>query len=298
MLYLKLIGKRNGTMRKILTAATLAFLTLFSAAEAQQSVVTMERNQQFLTETAMIGTDGPLSLCLQQRTLTAFDVPIASEATGYSLSDNRCAEPNGVSLEAANLGIAQEQGLIPANVPALPAGSIETDLLLIALITVVALATFAVIWRRVKSLLGYDLNPPMRKKAAQKLLAVLVLAASAARMLRSSDITFIADTTRRLTRRPCDPAHVSTMVDKLHIKPIPADTLAKGLRDAEKEEIMFGALFVCFSEGQLAQKEYDYLIGLARAFGIPGQEFRTLVREATDEVNRLSAMAARKSARG
>jgi hypothetical protein len=265
-----------------LLVALLLFCTLGTAAQAQTNPITRVPGLEFVAETRIPGADGTMmSLCYITDDLVVYDVILTSEVQSYALSSDGCEDSYDQVYSEDKIIAAQALGLIPAEINPKAANDWKHNLGIYGLLISGCLALVAVIIRRVKSLLGYDLRGPMRKKAALRILSAMSHMAKCDGIVDSIELTHIRKTIRRLTRRNYPTSEVIQMVDSIDMSGGLDEhhfiAFGKGLRDREKDLMMQGILSVAVASGRLIPVEHAFATELAYGLGIPGEDFRRLL---------------------
>lgn len=238
---------------------------------------------EFVSETDIPGQDGQmLSLCHVTNDFQIANFTILSTITSYGLSSDGCREQLDRIFSSEQLETAQSLNLVSARIPAVARNDLERNLRNYGIWAAMALGMIAIIIRRIKSLLRYDLRAPMRKKAADRLLKVMCYVGKCDGMVASNEIALIRTTASRLSRRRYQSADVIRITDKISMKLSAQDFIdfGRGLRDHEKDEMMRGAFFVAVASGRMMQSEHDFLTQLAHGIGMPAEDFRRVMNNA------------------
>lgn len=264
-------------------------LLVYSAAPAHAFTgeTGMTQELEFVAETQIPGANQKnLTLCYATRSFRVLGFALTSDIQRYALSDDNC-ETEYRALSVDQMMTAQSLDLIAANIPTIARNSPDRNLRTYGLLTAIGLALFAVVWRRVKSLLGYDPDGPMRKKAAMRILSVMCYAAKCDGLVDSKDLTRIRQTAKRLTRRDCSTAdiiHIADHVD-LDLDANAFIAFGKGLRDREKDLMMQAALLITMADGRMLPPEYEFVTELAHGLGMPGDDFRRVMQSALGDLD-------------
>lgn len=241
---------------------------------------------EFVAETQIIGPDQQnLSLCYVTKSLRIFGYALTSDVKRYALSADNCLTETR-AFTADQVITAQSLDLIPAGIDPVARNSLERDLRTYGLLAVVGLALFAVVWRRMKSLLGYDPDGQMRNKAAQRVVSVMCHAAKCDGHVGSHDLTLIARAAQNLTRRTYPSTDIIRLADHVDLELGPKDYIAfgSGLRDREKDIMVHAALLVTMANYRMLPAEYDFVTKLAQGIGMPGEDFRRVLNNAMNDL--------------
>ncbi|MDO6588669.1 TerB family tellurite resistance protein [Loktanella sp. D2R18] len=268
-------------MNNLLVALFLV-CTFGTAAQAQTEVVTRAPGLEFVTKTRIPGADETMmSLCYVTDDLVVFGIVLTSDVQGYALASDGCETSYDQLYSEDKIVAAQALGLIPAEINPVAGNDWKHKLGIYGLLLSGCLGLIAVIIRRVKSLLGYDLRGPMRKKAALRILSAMCHMAKCDGIVDSIELTHIRKTIRRLTGRNYPTSEVIQMVDSIDMSAGLDEhhfiAFGKGLRDREKDLMMQGILSVAIASGRLIPVEHAFATELAYGLGIPGEDFRRLL---------------------
>lgn len=250
---------------------------------------------EYVADTEITAPSGaPLSLCHQTRDLRILGVRLSSNIVGYVLAVDRCAGEAERPFSPQQMETAQSLNLIDASLPSTPSNSLQRTIQNYGIWVALCLALLAVIWRRIKSLLGLDPSAPMRKKATQRILTAMCYMAKCDGIVASNEITLITKAASRLTRQKIVSTEVVRIADHIDMDLTPQDFLdfGKGLRDSEKDAMMRGAFFVALASGRIIPSEYDFLTNLAHGIGMPGEDFRRVMSLSLVDLDIYQPMAA------
>lgn len=243
---------------------------------------------EFVADTTIPGPDvNSMSLCYVTRDLKVLGLTLTSDIQGYALADDGCvSEPLRLFSEEQMI-TAQSLELVSADIPARARNDLQRDLRNYGLWAAIALALIAVIIRRVKSLMGFDLRGPLRAKASTRILSTLCYAGSAAGVMASKDISIVSQAARRLTRRNYQPHDVIRTADHLDPGLSAQDYIdfGKGLRDREKDIMMQGVLYVAMADGRMLPGQYAFATQLAHGLGMPAEDFRRVLKIAMNDLD-------------
>ncbi|SFR98834.1 TerB family tellurite resistance protein [Yoonia litorea] len=229
-----------------------------------------------------------LALCYETDDLRFYGVTLLSNITGYVLATENCAGEPVRSLSPADVRAAQNAGLINPDLPAIAKNDVRRNLTNYGVWAAVILGLVAVIIRRVKALLGYDLRGPMRRKTTQRILYAMCHAGHRDGVIEGKEITLIRRTAQRLTRRSISTSQVVKAADKTGGPLGDADyiDMGRGLRDGEKDVLMRAVFYVTLASGRLLPREHEFLTRLAYGLGIPGEDFRRVMNLALSDLDR------------
>ena len=263
------------------------FLVLFLLAMAFTSPATafstefgFANDMEFVADTRIPGPRGStLVLCYETRDFKVFGYTFSSNITGYALATEACTQGADRAFSPAQMATAQSVRLIDPSLPTVAENTIERTLGNLGVWLAVSLALFAVIIRRIKSLLGWDVRGPMRKKASDRILMIMCYVGKCDGIVAANEIALISKTAQRFTRRTVRPAEVIKITDHLSMDLSPQDFInfGKGLRDAEKDIMMQAAFYVALASGRLLPAEHAFVTDLAYGIGMPGEDFRRVM---------------------
>ena len=270
---------------------TLLMLSMFlsSPAQAFTAGIGMFDDLEFVADTRIPGPSGStLSLCYTTREFRILGYRISSSVTGYALAADACTGEAERAFSPEQMRTAQELALIDASLPQVAENSLERTFNNVAIWAAIVLAMFAVIWRRVKSMLGMDLRRPLRKKAASRILTAMCHAGRSDGLVDGKEIARISQTAGRLTRRNVNASDVIRITD--HLDPALGEhdyiELGRGLRDSEKDIMMQGVFYITIANGRVLPQEYEFITGLAHGIGMPGEDFRRVMNLAIADLDR------------
>lgn len=243
---------------------------------------------EFVAE-ARSGSVGPpgLSLCHTTDDIRLLGYTLFSNITGYALATDNCEGEITRRLDPDDIRSARAAGLIPRDTPVIAKNDVQRNLLNYALWIAIVMGLVAVIIRRIKSLLGYDLRGPLRRKATQRITSALCYAGQCDGIIDSREIALIRRTAQRLTRRSFRPSDIVKIADKTKDKLSEQDfvDLGRGLRDGEKDIMMQGAFYITLASGRIYPAEYEFVTGLAHGIGMPGEDFRRVMNIALGDLD-------------
>ncbi|MDX8351784.1 TerB family tellurite resistance protein [Cognatiyoonia sp. IB215182] len=245
---------------------------------------------EFVADTTIPGPDiNAMSLCYVTRDLKILGLTLTSDITGYALADDGCVSEPLRPFSEEQMITAQSLELIPADIPAQARNDLTRNLKNYGLWAAIGLALIAVIIRRIKSLLGYDLRGPLRAKASSRILTTMCYAGSAAGVMASNDIAIVAQAARRLTRRNYQPQDIIRIADHLDPGLDAQDYIdfGRGLRDREKDIMMQGVLYVAMANGRMLPGQYAFSTELAHGLGMPAEDFRRVMKNAMIDLDRF-----------
>ncbi len=276
-------------MKRIILAALIA--TSFGGqAQAFTNDTGYFEGLEFVADTSIPGPEtNNMSLCFVTRDFKILGLTLVSDVQRYALADDGCTTVPSRAFTEEQLITAQSLNLISSEIPAVARNSMERNLMNYGLWTAIGLALIAVIIRRVKSLLGYDLRGPMRSKASSRILAAMCHAGSAAGVMASADLALVNSAARRLTRRNYQTSDVVRVADHVDPNLTPEDFIdfGKGLRDHEKDTMMEGVLYVAMANGRMQPGQYQFATELAHGLGMPGEDFRRVMNIALAALDRF-----------
>lgn len=268
-------------MNKLFYALLLVILS-GAPASAQTGETGLIDDLEFVAPTRIPGPDqGDMALCQLTRSFRVLGYALTTEIRGYVLSQDNCATIDR-PFNSDQLATAQSLNLISSDVPAVARNSLQQNLQRYGLFAALGLAILAVIWRRAKSLLGYDQSGPMRKKAAQRIVSAMCHAAKCDGLVGANEMSLISKTAQRMTGRVYPTAEIIRMADQANLDLSPNDYIAfgHGLRDREKDVMMRAALLVAMADGRMLPSEYEFVTELAHGLGMPGEDFRRVMNAA------------------
>lgn len=243
---------------------------------------------ELVAETDIPGPDtNNMSLCYVTRDFRILGLTLISNVKSYALADDGCTTVPTRTFTEEQMITAQSLDLVPADLPTMARNSLQRNLQNYGLWVAVGLALVAVIIRRIKSLLGYDLRGPMRSKASSRILMAMCHVGSASGVMASGDLTVVNNAARRLTRRNYQTSDVVRVADHLDPNLTPEDYIdfGKGLRDREKDTMMQGVLYVAMAGGRMLPGQYQFATELAHGLGMPAEDFRRVMNIALAELD-------------
>lgn len=277
-------------MKKLVIA--LLLVACFSVpAHALTGKTGLTTDLEFLAETKIPGANQEnMSLCYVTQSFRILGYALTSDVQRYALSDDNCLTADR-PFSTDQMVTAQSLDLISSEISAVARNGFERNLKTYGLLLAVVLGLFAVIWRRVKSLLGYDLKAPMRKKASLQILSVMCHAAKCDGLVGSAELTLISRTARRLTRRSFPTPDIIRLSDHVDLDLDTNDYIAfgKGLRDREKDVMMHAALLITMADGRMLPAEYEFVTQLAYGLGMPGEDFRRVMNAVLADLDNNAA---------
>ncbi|MGJ8587667.1 MAG: TerB family tellurite resistance protein [Yoonia sp.] len=274
-------------MKRFIVALFLSFL-VSGPAQAWTSDSGSFSGLEYVADTEIAAPNGaPLSLCYETRDLRILGYNVSSNILGYVLSSDRCTGQIERPFSQQQMETAQSLNLIDASLPSGARNSMQRTIQNYGIWVAIALALFAVIWRRMKSLLGLDPTAPMRKKATQRILTAMCYVGKCDGIVASNEIALITKAASRLTRTNIQSTEVIRITDHIDLNLTPQDFVdfGKGLRDSEKDVMMRGAFFVALSSGRVIPGEYAFLTNLAHGIGMPGEDFRRVMNLALEDLD-------------
>jgi hypothetical protein len=262
--------------------ALFVFCAFGTTLRAEDIAVVRVPGLEFVTETRIPGADGAMmSLCYVTDDLVVFGIVLTSNVESYALASDACENGYDQLYSENKIVAAQALGLISDDINPVAGNDWKHNLGIYGLLISGCLGLIAVIIRRVKSLLGYDLRGPMRKKAALRILSAMSHMAKCDGIVDSIELKHIRKTIRRLTGRNYPTSEVIHMVDSIDMSGGLDEhhfiAFGKGLRDREKDLMMQGILSVAIASGRLIPVEHAFATELAYGLGIPGEDFRRLL---------------------
>lgn len=277
---------------KRLTVILLLSLFFNSPAHAFVAGSGIFSDLEFVAETEIPGSDGQsMSLCFVTRDFRILGYTMTSDILGYALAGDACASQPDRHFSAEQMETAQSLNLIDASIPTVASNDLQRNVQNYGIWVALALGLVAVIIRRIKSILGFDLRGPMRKKAAQRILTIMCYVGKCDGMVASSEIKLIAKTAQRLTRRSYPSAEIIRTADHIDINLSEQDyiDLGKGLRDSEKDVMMRAAFYIALASGRILPSEHTFLSKLAHGIGMPGEDFRRVMNTAITDLDSFPA---------
>lgn len=274
-------------MKKLVIAVLLTIASTMPAL-AFTSDTGQFQGLEFVAATDIPGPgDAKMDLCYVTRDFKVLGYTLTSDIRSYALSSDGCrGEPDRL-FTAEQMTTAQSLNLVDPTIPVTARNSLERNIQNYGLWVAIALALIAVIIRRVKSLMGFNLRGPMRTKAAQRILSAMCHVAKCDGLVGSNELKLISRTSRRLLGRDYQPTDIIRMSDQIHLDLSPHDYIAfgKGLRDREKDIMMHAVLFIAIASGRLLPSEYEFATQLAHGLGMPGEDFRRVLNIALADLD-------------
>lgn len=243
---------------------------------------------ELVSETMIPGPGGgTMSLCYRTEDFRVFGYTLTSTVKGYVLSSDGCLAGADRPFTTAQVETAQSLNLLDSSIAPEATNSMERNLKNYGLWVAIGLALCAVIIRRVKSLMGFDLRAGMRKKAAERILTAMCYVGKCDGIVASNEIGLISNQASRLTRRNFQPADVIRITDHIDMNLSLQDYIdfGRGLRDSEKDVMMRGAFYVALSNGRILPSEYEFISELAHGIGMPGTDFRRVMNLALNDLD-------------
>jgi len=243
---------------------------------------------EFVSETSISDDSGSaLALCHTTDDLRFMGFTLLSTITGYALSPDACGTQIATRLGPEDMQAAQEAGEIDSALPVFARNDVQRNLTNYGLWLAIILGLVAVIIRRVKSLLGYDLRGPLRRKTTQRIISAMCHAGQCDGIIDSREIALIRRTAQRLTRRGVRTADVVKAADRTKDRLTEQDYIdfGNGLRDGEKDVLMQAVFFIALQGNRVYPKEYQFLTDLAHGIGMPGEDFRRVMNVALSDLD-------------
>lgn len=243
---------------------------------------------EFVADTRIPGPNGEsLSLCYRTEDFKILGYTFVSNVLDYVLSADRCTSQVTRTLTPTQVESAQALNLVDTTLPPVPSNSPMRNLRNSALWIGLILGVVAVIIRRTKSLMGRDLRRPLRKKASDRITRVLCYVGKCDGLVSSSEISLIAKTAQRLTRRRVKPEQIIHISDHIDMDLSMHDFVAfgRGLRDSEKDIMMRGACYIATASGKILPAEHAFLTDLSVGIGMPGEDFRRVMNDSLNDLD-------------
>lgn len=274
-------------MPRFLVAFFVGFLLASPASAFGESTGLFEDFEFVDTTTIEAAGESGIALCYTTNDIRFLGYTIFSDISGYALVGDACEGEVARRLTPADMQELRDTGQIDASIPLIAANDLARNLTNYGFWIAVILGLVAVIIRRVKSLLGYDLRGPLRRKTTQRIIKALCHAAQCDGVIDSHDIALIRKTAARLTRRALRAADIVKVADKIDGKLTPQDFIAlgNGLRDGEKDVMMQAVFYLTLQNGRLLPTEYEFLVRLAHGIGMPGEDFRRVMNVALGDLD-------------
>lgn len=274
-------------MSRFLVALFVALLLASPTRVFAQGTGLFEDFEFVGTTTIEAAGESGSALCYSTNDIRFLGYTIFSDVTGYALVGETCEGEVARRLTPADMQQLRDSGQIDPSIPLIARNSLERNLTNYGVWAAVILGLIAVIMRRVKSLLGYDLRGPLRRKTTQRIIKALCHAGQCDGIIDSHDIALIRRTAARLTRRTLRTADVVKVADKIGNKMAPQDyiDLGSGLRDGEKDVMMQAVFYLTLQNGRLLPAEYEFLVRLAHGIGMPGEDFRRVMNLALGDLD-------------
>jgi hypothetical protein len=245
---------------------------------------------EFVAQTTIPGPDvNNMSLCYVTRDLRILGLTLTSDIKGYALADDGCTSEPLRPFSEEQMTTAQSLELISADIPAQARNDLTRNLKNYGLWAAIALGLIAVIIRRIKSLMGFDLRGPLRAKASMRILSSMCYVGGASGVMASADLAVVGQAARRLTRRNYQSQDVIRVADQLdpNLNEQSYIDFGRGLRDREKDIMMQGVLYVAMANGRVMPSEYAFATNLAHGIGMPGEDFRRVMNIALAELDQF-----------
>ncbi len=243
---------------------------------------------EYVADTKITAPNGePLALCHQTRDLRILGYTISSDIVGYALAVDNCSGAAERPFSPQQMETAQSLNLIDRDLPSEARNSLQRTIQNYGIWVALFLALFAVILRRIKSLMGLDPSSPMRKKAKQRIVTAMCYMGKCDGVVASSEIALITQAASRLTRQEISSNEVVRISDHIDMDLTMQDYIdfGKGLRDSEKDAMMRGVFFVGLASGRIIPPEYEFLTNLAHGIGMPGEDFRRVMNLALEDLD-------------
>lgn len=266
-----------------LATATLA-LTLLAlsttAAEARRGggVSGWYEDLHFVAETQIPGE----ALCHLVKRHHVFWLPITTESRGYALAENRCDAESYAPLEAADIQWMRETGIIAADIPDVPAVSMNSKIQNWLVYGVGALLVLVAIFAKGYLALGGGTRRRQRKVGKQvvPMLAAMCHVAKCDGEIAQGEVATIQMIVKRITGRNVTAEQVMEMINATEDNFSLSDYAALGqdLDIVTREAIFEAALTVAVSDGKLDPAEYNVVRDLATGLQISGDTFRATLR--------------------
>ena len=243
---------------------------------------------EYVADTQITAPNGAaLALCHETRDLRILGYTVSSDIQGYVLALDNCTGVAERPFSPQQMETAQSLNLIAADLAGEARNGLQRTIQNYGIWVALCLALFAVIWRRVKSLLGLDPTSPMRKKATQRIVTAMCYMGKCDGIVASREISLITQAASRLTRQDIPSTDVVRIADHIDMDLTPQDYLdfGKGLRDSEKDAMMRGVFFVGLASGRVIPQEYNFLTNLAHGIGMPGEDFRRVMNLALEDLD-------------
>jgi hypothetical protein len=243
---------------------------------------------EFVGETT-VATPGQaqIALCHTTDDVRLLGFTLFSNITGYALATESCTGELVQRLTADDIRSAQAAGTIDPAIPVIAKNDVRRNLTNYGVWIAVIMGLVAVIIRRVKALLGYDLRGPLRRKTTQQIISAMCHAGQRDGIIDSREIALIRRTAQRLTRRAIRPSEIVKAADKAKDNLTENDYInfGRGLRDGEKDILMRAVFYVTLASGRLYPAEHEFLTGLAYGIGMPGEDFRRVMNDALGDLD-------------
>jgi uncharacterized membrane protein YebE (DUF533 family) len=238
----------------------------------------------FVSPTEFEDETGPLALCHYVKTHSIIFVNVWRSLNGYALASNNCDSEQYYEFNAAELKGAQDDGMVPSDVPLQPKLSIKSLAegfwglgLLAAILAFAGLKLLAVQKRRSQRMAMMSQATP----AAQSILDAMCHAAKADGYIAPSEVAMIKQAAEKMTGTTFAMDDVKRMADlaeeALDLKGY--KRLVNGRTKPEQLDMMRGVLMVVAADGKLDGKEQVFVGGLAQAMGMDGATVQALLAE-------------------
>jgi uncharacterized tellurite resistance protein B-like protein len=260
---------------------------LASAAEARgirMAIPTFTKEQLLPVPGAQLPwpTENPTSLCILVET---HSVPIPGvnffqSVKGYVLSEANCQADRYRDLSPEEFTTLKQAGLIAETIPDKPRQTL-TQLLVGAWAAWVTLGLFLFGMQRKMSYLLSGRHKKMNKTGASAILHAMCLAAHADGEIADAEIDFIKLAAEKWTGRTYPRQAIHSLVADTNPNPDMSDIseIVSRVGKSGYDTLIRSVLYIVSADGRVVQPEWDFVLKIASAIQISGDQLRALVSE-------------------
>ncbi|WP_162561624.1 tellurite resistance TerB family protein [Yoonia vestfoldensis] len=239
----------------------------------------------------MTNENGPLALCHLVETRSAIYVNYWRAMQGYALAANNCDTDMYRPLDAADLKVMQDAGMISADIPSVPKMSVQSlvggfwGLGVFGVLALLAgLKVLQTQKRRGQRLAMMGNATP----GAQAILDAMCHTAKADGYIAPSEVEVIKFAAEEMTGKTFPLAHVKQMATLAKTDLVKNDykQLIKGRSKMEQLDIMRGVLMVVAADGRMEGKEKTFVGNLAQTMGMDGLTLQNLLADVVADTTR------------
>lgn len=280
-------------MRFFLTAIlTLSLhLTFVAPAEARGIPISYGTEDALdLVEVTKIKgpSNAPMTLCHYTSKYHVAQLGFWRTSHGYALTDDNCAGSAYYDISASDFAEAQKDGLISADLPAVPKMSLKliasgfAGFGIAALVVLILLTNMIVVARRKAARKAQMGDIP---KAAAQILDAMCHAAISDGSVDDSEIVQIAEIAKQMTGEVFGASRIQTIISKASKTPSDSEFKAfgAGLAPDQKELLVKAVYTVVAADGQITKAEQEFFFKTAQALKIGDDTLNRIVNEAQGE---------------